>query len=173
MIKKISISIFTLIGLFNLSYAFSESDANNEISNKKFNIEWNVPYTLIGIASANANYKLNNASAIGVYGGISTWNSNKSAYNIGLQYSYALNKNYMSSGWLLKPFIGYMNLKDSDNSVSNGYNVGLMFTYQWVWKSGLNMQLGFGPSYTSINGGVFANTHGLLPAFEYNIGLSF
>ncbi|WP_119343670.1 hypothetical protein [Facilibium subflavum] len=148
-------------------------ELNKAFSDKKFNIEWNVIPTMIGFISANANYKFLPSSAIGIYGAYWTWGGKDTTVaNIGVQYSYAVNGNYMSSGWLIKPFAGYAYGKDSGDSSVGGFMAGAMVSYQWLWDSGFNMQLGVGPMYVSNKGSMF-DSSGVLPTFEFNIGYSF
>ena len=119
---------------------------------KKINIEWNVLPTAFGYLSGNVSYRTNTASAIGINIGKSINNNNDDEYyNIGVAYSYALNGDYTSSGWLIKPTIGYAHYKSENNNESDsGVFTSLLFTYKWQWDSGLNLQLGFGPMYYSI-----------------------
>lgn len=143
----------------------------NTLAHKRFNIEWNVVPTVIGYASASANVKILPAVAAGVFGGVETWSTrhHTQAYNIGAQLSYALNGNYMSDGWLLSPFAGYVYYKENNHSATTGFNTGLLASYQWIWNSGFNVQLGIGPAYGSVKTGV-TQTKGIYPTFAFNLG---
>ena len=115
---------------------------------------------------------------MGLNAGISTRNRNDySLYNIGVTYSYAINGDYMSTGWLFKPFLNYAYYKDkSFNHTSTGVSAGILFTYKWLWDSGINLQLGFGPQYASVNSGGWADddgSKGMLLAGEFALGYAF
>ena len=127
--------------------------------------------------------RINPATAIGVSLGKNTRNTyDYNIYNANVTLSYALNGDYMSSGWLLKPFIGMASFEQKyddifeDAYTTKGVTAGLLFTYKWLWDSGLNVQLGFGPQYASVNSDDWGDddgNSGLLLAGEFGLGYSF
>ncbi len=146
-----------------------KTDQSN-LAHKRFNIEWNVLPTVIGYASGSANVKILPAVAVGAYGGVETWaTEHATMYNFGGQITYALNGEYMSDGWLLTPFIGYVYYKENNHTATNGVSGGVIASYQWIWKSGFNVQLGIGPGYASTKTGA-AKIKGLYPAIAFNLG---
>ena len=125
------------------------------LKDKQFNIELNILPTIIGYVAGSLNYKLKQDSAIGINAGYQVTDSSKKMYNVGLTYNYAFNGDYMSTGWIAKPFIAYGYNKDMASSTpdpmdSNGVAVGTTFTYKWMSDNGFNWQLGVGAFYSSI-----------------------
>ena len=150
---------------------------------KKINVEWNVLPTVLGYVEGSVAVRINQATAIGVSFGKNTRDTeNYNIYNANVTLSYALNGDYMSSGWLLKPFIGMASFEQkyddmfADANTTKGVTTGLLFTYKWLWDSGLNVQLGFGPQYASVNSDDWGDddgNSGLLLAGEFGLGYSF
>lgn len=145
---------------------------------KKINLEWNILPTLLGYVEGSVAVRINPATAIGVSLGKNTNNTDDyNIFNADVTLSYALNGDYMSSGWLLKPFIGMASFEQKeDANTTKGVAAGMLFTYKWLWDSGLNVQLGFGPQYASVksdNWGDDDGDSGLLLAGEFGLGYSF
>ena len=79
-------------------------------------------------------------------------------------------------GWFLSPNIHYghaknSETKDSGNIIAASFGTG----YQWVWESGLTLDLGIGLGYISVFGfeSDEDNDSGLIIPLEFGIGYNF
>jgi hypothetical protein len=78
-------------------------------------------------------------------------------------------------GFYVGPHLSYNSLteKSTDNKATT-FGVGLMLGYQWIWKSGLSLDLGIGPMYTFANEENTENSfEGFLPNVIIAIGYNF
>ncbi len=83
-------------------------------------------------------------------------------------------------GLYVNPQVGFsfgsVNEGDLDNSFTT-FGIGAEIGYQWVWDSGVVLDLGIGPNYTVISGQVddvgFDNTSGILPSMTVALGYAF
>lgn len=173
----------------NLVHAQDSVNMQNK-SMGKVNVQLNVLPSMLGYLSANVNIQIMPSSAIGIYYGMWSWNNDNNfkdngpgigygagihQYNIGIQYSYALNGQYMSTGWLVKPFIGYTSTSVG-NANAHGPTYGAMIDHQWVFDSGLMIQIGIGPKYFSATNGSDSNSKNIRAygfAGETNVGYAF
>jgi len=80
-------------------------------------------------------------------------------------------------GFYVGPHLSFNSLKERSTDVPTSattYGVGLMLGYQWVWKSGLSLDLGVGPMYTFAQEDGTDNTfEGFLPNIMIGIGYNF
>ena len=78
-------------------------------------------------------------------------------------------------GFYLGPHLSYNSLTEKETDVSvNTVGVGLMLGYQWIWKSGLSLDLGIGPMYTFASEDETENSfEGFLPNVMIGIGYNF
>ncbi len=175
MMKKLftlAASMLVIGSTFGMSHAQQTTKALDNLQNNKFNVTWNLLDACNKYFSITANYKYAPESAVGLFGGMRLDND-LNGYNIGFVYSYATNGNYMSSGWIIKPFVSYVYQDISKSGVS----FGTTFTYKWVWGSGVNLQLGLGPAYSTVKyyglSGGENNYKSFGVAADMNIGMSF
>jgi len=78
-------------------------------------------------------------------------------------------------GFYVGPHLSYNSLteKSTDTSVSTT-GIGLMLGYQWIWKSGLTLDLGIGPMYTfASESETDESFEGFLPNVTIAIGYNF
>lgn len=106
-----------------------------------------------------------------------------SGYGIRGSYQFFLTSRtkYAPEGFYLGPQIGYNHLKERESESSGDIidtastlGVGLMLGYQWIWKSGMALDLGIGPMYvfaTSETTG--ADFEGFLPNITIALGFNF
>ena len=86
-------------------------------------------------------------SGFGVRGGYQFFVTNKTKYS--------------PEGFYVGPNLSYNSLTEkSTDSKATTVGVGLLLGYQWIWKSGISLDLGIGPMY------VFANEEGTENSFE-------
>ena len=80
-------------------------------------------------------------------------------------------------GFYVGPHLSYNSLKERETDVQNSVNtfgVGLMLGYQWVWKSGLSLDLGIGPMYTfAQEENTETSFEGFLPNIMIGLGYNF
>jgi len=80
-------------------------------------------------------------------------------------------------GFYVGPHLSYNSLKEKETDVQNSVNtfgVGLMLGYQWVWKSGLSLDLGIGPMYTfAQEENTETSFEGFLPNIMIGLGYNF
>ena len=78
-------------------------------------------------------------------------------YELGARANLYLSGKRFTSGFLLGPYVSFMpasvsqkiGSKESSGSVS-GISTGAVMSYQWVWNSGLNLNVGGGLGYYSL-----------------------
>jgi hypothetical protein len=80
-------------------------------------------------------------------------------------------------GFYLGPHLAYNSLKERETETQSSattFGVGLMLGYQWVWKSGLSLDLGIGPMYTFAQENNTENSfEGFLPNIMIGLGYNF
>jgi hypothetical protein len=78
-------------------------------------------------------------------------------------------------GFYIGPQVSYNSIKDKDSQESvNAFGVGLMLGYQWIWASGVTLDLGAGPMYQfadETSTGI--SYEGFLPNITIAIGYNF
>jgi hypothetical protein len=144
----------SILSIASIAAAANHQHHQSNMQDKQFNIEWNILPTTIGYLSGSVNYKLTQDSAVGIFGGTQFNSNDKKMYDIGLTYIYAFNGNYMSSGWLAKPFMAYGHQEYKSNptkSSKSGIAIGTTFSYKWMTDGGFNIQLGIGPYFSTVN----------------------
>jgi hypothetical protein len=79
-------------------------------------------------------------------------------------------------GFYIGPQISYNSLNEKGTDVSvSAFGVGAMLGYQWIWNSGLCLDLGIGPVYQFANekGGTETSYQGFLPNITIALGWNF
>lgn len=168
---------------------FSQSDSGSKPNIVKFN-----PLGLL-FGSGNLAYEraLNAKSSVVVapsFGFLKSGDFKYSTYGLGLEYRFYLSKTKSApEGIYAAPGVGYVlgTAKSTDpfSGVEEKTNVSTftgkaVFGYQWVWDSGLVLDLNGGFQYLNFkfkdNTGVFSSDDalsGLLPALAVSIGYNF
>ncbi len=128
-------------GNFNLSYQRALSDAS------AIQIGANYWYRILGV----------DVSGVGVRGGYQFFLTNRAKP--------------APEGFYIGPQVAYNSLtnKETDESAS-AVGFGLMLGYQWVWDSGVTLDLGAGPMYQSSSD---ADIEGFLPNITIAVGYNF
>lgn len=131
---------------------------------KHYFVRVHLPSLFIGWLSGSADYAFSRSTAVGVlgeyfaYGTNSTstdpnnFNEGASGYAYGAELQYALSHDLSTDGWLVNPYIEDLHVKVNSGSAKQSRNifmVGTNLSYQWMWASGINMQMGIGAYYTS------------------------
>jgi len=132
-------------GNFNLSYQRALSDAS------AIQIGANYWYKILG----------EEVSGIGVRGGYQFFLTNRAKPS--------------PEGFYIGPQIAYNSLtdKNSDEKVT-AFGIGLMLGYQWVWDSGVTLDLGAGPMYQFADETSTGTSYeGFLPNITIAIGYNF
>lgn len=132
-------------GNFNLSYQRALSDAS------AIQIGANYWYRILG----------QEVSGVGVRGGYQFFLTNKAKPS--------------PEGFYIGPQVAYNSLKDkeSDEKVT-AFGIGLMLGYQWVWDSGITLDLGAGPMYQFADETSTGTSYeGFLPSITVAIGYNF
>ena len=184
-INKLSLKFFILAFSF-LSFSLKGHEENNyplfKKNKKKFNVTLNSVsiWNSLSIPSKEQssfdwlphlgfNYNFIPSSAIGFSFGLEDSEEIDFSF-VGLNYTYAFNKKYMSTGIQIKPFLGY-------HSHDNGFKVsqlGSLASYQWMMKNGFNMQVGLGGQYLKVDSLKDETTsHQFALATELNFGFAF
>ncbi|MDB2592271.1 hypothetical protein N9Y17_00995 [Gammaproteobacteria bacterium] len=149
----VSIGSAVAAPIYQDNYQSKSTASTTLLKDKQFNIELNILQTILGCIAGSLNYKLKQDSAIGINAGYQVTDSSKKMYNVGLTYNYAFNGDYMSTGWIAKPYIAYGYYKNTstfDPMDSNGVAAGATITYKWMSDHGFNWQLGVGAFYSSV-----------------------
>lgn len=82
---------------------------------------------------------------------------------------------YAPEGFYIGPQVSYntLDVTEEDNKVS-AFGIGVMLGYQWVWKSGLCLDLGIGPMYQFASETATDNSvEGFLPNVTIALGYNF
>ena len=108
-----------------------------------------------------------------------TFGVDVSAFGIGGAYRYYLTnaKKAVPNGLYVNPQVGFTFGSSGDFNYS-GIAIGAEIGYQWVWESGVALDLGIGPNYVNLGGGDvdsigFDNTDGIFPSATIAIGYAF
>lgn len=132
-------------GNFNLSYQRALSDAS------AIQIGANYWYKILGVE----------VSGVGIRGG----------------YQFFLTNRVKPSpeGFYIGPQIAYNSLKDKETDEKvTAFGVGLMVGYQWVWDSGVTLDLGAGPMYQFADETSTGTSYeGFIPNITIAIGYNF
>ena len=85
-------------------------------------------------------------------------------------------KKQVPEGFYINPQANF-NFGNADDDNFNTFGIGAEIGYQWIWDSGVVLDLGIGPSYITLSGDIedidFDNTSGILPTATLAIGYSF
>ncbi len=132
-------------GNFNLSYQRAFSDAS------AIQIGANYWYKILGVE----------VSGIGVRAGYQFFVTNKTKA--------------APDGLYIGPQISFNNLTDKETKESvNAFGVGALIGYQWLWKSGVTLDLGAGPIYQfASESSTESDFSGFLPNITIAIGYNF
>lgn len=78
-------------------------------------------------------------------------------------------------GFYIGPQLGYNSLKEkSTDETASTFGVGVLLGYQWIWKSGVALDLGAGPMYVfATNENTEETFDGFLPNITIAIGYNF
>ncbi len=78
-------------------------------------------------------------------------------------------------GFYIGPQLSYNSLTDKETKESvNAIGVGVMLGYQWIWKSGVTLDLGAGPMYQFANETTTGVSYeGFLPNITIAVGYNF
>jgi hypothetical protein len=169
------ILIITLITGFSIS-SFAQDEAEENLPNI---IKLNPISLAFGNINAYYQRAFSKSSAIQI--GANYWyrflGTEVSGFGIrgGYQFFVTSRTIYAPEGFYLGPHLSYNSLteKSSDTSV-NTTGVGLMLGYQWIWKSGLSLDLGIGPMYTfASESNTDESFEGFLPNVIIALGYNF
>lgn len=78
-------------------------------------------------------------------------------------------------GFYIGPQVSFNSIKEKEtNNSVTAYGVGVMLGYQWVWKSGLCLDLGVGPMYQfASESNTTTSYEGFLPNVTIALGFNF
>lgn len=152
------------------------------------NVRVNPLGLLIGALSGDVDFAVTKKFTIGPsisYYSATIFDTSLTGYGLGARANVYLTGDAMTDSWILGPGLGL-----SINSVSSGeskassvgFYVGSILGYQWVWTSGLNINLGLGANYYTQSASAKGSDgieisvpgyHGLGPTGELTVGWAF
>ncbi len=153
-----------------------------------FNLRFAPLGFIFGSYSLNFDFAVGDRITVGPY--LNYFNYNLLGLGIssvggGVAMMYYLSGPRLSSSWYLSPEVGFgansLSLNGATSSVA-GLQARATVGYQWVWRSGFNLQLGAGVQYSSMSatqkvGGqetqVTGGAVGVGPAFDFMLGQAF
>ena len=101
-----------------------------------------------------------------------------SAFGFGGAYRFYFShaKKQVPEGFYINPQANF-NFGSVDEFNYTGIGIGAEIGYQWIWDSGVVLDLGIGPNYITLGGDTddidFDNTSGIFPSATLAIGYSF
>lgn len=162
-----------------------------ELPARTMNVRINPLGILVGSLSGDFDFRINEKFTLGPsisYMKASNILTDLSGFGIGLRGNWYLTGDALTDSWYVGPMAGYASLSVSSpflgtESTSRGaFYVGTLVGYQWVWKSGINLNLGLGANFYSGGDSVVASNgvsldvpyfHGIVPNGELTLGYAF
>jgi hypothetical protein len=169
------ISILALLTIFCMS-SYAQDDVEENLPNI---IKLNPISLAFGNINAYYQRAIGKSSAIQI--GANYWyrflGTEVTGFGVrgGYQFFVTSRTKHSPEGFYVGPHLSYNSLteKSTDTSVSTT-GVGLMLGYQWIWKSGLSLDLGIGPMYTfASDSETDESFEGFLPNVTIGIGYNF
>jgi hypothetical protein len=157
-------------------------------TSKSLNVRVNPLGLAIGSISAEGDFKINEKWTLGP--SLSHFSANfffteLNGWGFGARSNYYLTGNVFEDSWIVGTSVGLsvVNVRFlTEEASSLGVFVNALLGYQWVWKSGLNMQLALGGSWFSQGSEMQSDSgatidvpfyHGIKPAAEFTVGYVF
>lgn len=162
--------------------------SENVSSDKTFNVRVNPLGLAIGSLSAEGDFRLSDKWTLGP--SISHYSADflftsLSGWGFGARSNYYLTGNVFEDSWIVGTSVGLSTVSvtlGADKASGVGLFLQSVLGYQWVWTSGLNLQLALGGSWYSQGSELRADNgtvidvpfyHGIKPAAELTVGYVF
>lgn len=158
------------------------------VPDRSINVRVNPLGLLVGSLSADVDFAISDKFTIGPtlsYYSATLFTTTLSGFGIGARGNWYLSGNAMTDSWILGPQLG-MSLFSISSGASKASSTGFYFGgiggYQWVWKSGFNINLGLGANYYTQAGSAQASDgttltvpgfSGIGPTGELTVGWAF
>lgn len=166
----------------------TQINQNEVIPDRTINFRVDPLGLLLGTVTGNVDFAITKHITVGPtasYFSASMLGTSLSGFGIGARANIYLSGDAISSGWLVGPSVGYSSFGVSAPGLSGstgGFYVGAVAGYQWVWKNGLNLDVGLGANYYSQGGSITAQDgstvldvpffHGITPTAEVSLGFA-
>ncbi len=176
--------------IFVLSFSFTLADAQDkkspvtdteetegDLSGDNVNIYISPLGFVFGVANLAAEFKLAERLSLGPtvsYSKRTSGTSSATAWSFGATMTLYLSDPAMNDSWFISPFFQYA-IASNGNLSASGIATGLDLGYWWFFDSGINIALGAGIQYYSIDFssiGIGAISS-LLPSLKFSIGYAF
>jgi hypothetical protein len=160
-----------LLAGISLAQASEETIVETPKYLKNYSITANPVLLLFSIFNADFNFGVSENLTAGIYTHIfhkNTDNKSVNLFNLGARLTFSLNHPRLTDGWYFSPYIESL----SSSTDYSSLNIGALFGYQWVYKSGFTMMAALGSSYYSSKIASLPMS-GLWPAIEFKTGFAF
>ncbi|MCM2322987.1 MAG: DUF3575 domain-containing protein, partial [Oligoflexia bacterium] len=136
---------------------------------KDYNVRVNPLGLLFGSANAALDIGVSDSITVGPMASlmsatttVGTTTTKTTIFGVGAGVNFFLGQNRFTDAWVFSPFAQYISAS-VDSESAGALAVGADMGYQWFWENGVNLGLGLGVGYYSLDAELFAIS-GLLPS---------